>query len=69
VEIIAGFCASLCSIAMEEVQNLSFPEKIMQVVATVFKCKPFYDKISYVDETKRTAYVMTTIAGLNTSRL
>jgi len=56
-------------IAMEEVQSLCLLKKIVQVVATVLKCKPFYDTISYVDKTNRTAYLKITIAGLNTSSL
>jgi putative component of membrane protein insertase Oxa1/YidC/SpoIIIJ protein YidD len=69
VEIIADFCASLCSVAMEEVQSLCLLKKIVQAVATVLKCKPFYDTISYVDKTNRTAYVLITIAGLISSSL
>ena len=67
--IIAGLCVSLCNIAVEEVQSLCLLKKIVQVVATVLKYKPFYDTISYVDKTNRTAYVMITVAGLNTSSL
>ena len=69
MEIIADFCASLCSIAMEEVQILCLLKKIVQAVAIVLICKPFYNTISYADKTNRTAYVMIMIAGLNYSSL